>query len=587
MLNNCLAANLIATREQFINYLEQVKSVTTSVQLADNSLAALIHNIKQAELIVPVVGGFSAGKSTLINSFLGCDLLPTAITPETALATELRYSTIDYIEAVSADDSVTRYEISQLPEIKDNAQSFKFIRLFLNNQSLAEIQPLVLVDMPGFDAPIANHRNAILEYLNRGTYFVFLTSVEDGTITRTMHQEIKNLRLFGKGGAFCLSKTNLRSPFDVKQVQQAIQNELKGQYCINQEVVLLDDNGGANLKQILTAIQPESLFKSLFIEALRDNYFNNEESLRLIISTLKASREEGDEVIKVLQQGIKKLQAQKDKAIADVEAHYSSNSIDSIANSVTQAIRNQKDYFISLALNDPSEFQRLLSETVQSNLLAEVKTRIQDISSEVISGFRLELQNNFTSTFQSFQFDDGFIDRIAKSSEKLLLSVQSGLKKLTEKAKEIKDDDTYKRTYRAIAGVIGITTEIVAPVVEVSLLFLPEIIDFFTERSKEERLRRQQEEQRRVIEQKLMIEIIPKIAGKIRQELPLLFKQNAEQIIQLVAEQFETQLAQKHEEVARTMAEKESKKEEITQRIQQLESVKQNLSVLAKSVIFD
>ena len=93
MLNNCLAANLIATREQFINYLEQVKSVTTSVQLADNSLAALIHNIKQAELIVPVVGGFSAGKSTLINSFLGCDLLPTAITPETALATELRYST--------------------------------------------------------------------------------------------------------------------------------------------------------------------------------------------------------------------------------------------------------------------------------------------------------------------------------------------------------------------------------------------------------------------------------------------------------------------------------------------------------------
>lgn len=587
MLNNCLAANLIATREQFINYLEQVKSVTTSVQLADNSLAALIHNIKQAELIVPVVGGFSAGKSTLINSFLGCDLLPTAITPETALATELRYSTTDYIEAVSADDSVTRYEISQLPEIKDNAQSFKFIRLFLNNQSLAEIQPLVLVDMPGFDAPIANHRNAILEYLNRGTYFVFLTSVEDGTITRTMHQEIKNLRLFGKGGAFCLSKTNLRSPFDVKQVQQAIQNELKGQYCINQEVVLLDDNGGANLKQILTAIQPESLFKSLFIEALRDNYFNNEESLRLIISTLKASREEGDEVIKVLQQGIKKLQAQKDKAIADVEAHYSSNSIDSIANSVTQAIRNQKDYFISLALNDPSEFQRLLSETVQSNLLAEVKTRIQDISSEVISGFRLELQNNFTSTFQSFQFDDGFIDRIAKSSEKLLLSVQSGLKKLTEKAKEIKDDDTYKRTYRAIAGVIGITTEIVAPVVEVSLLFLPEIIDFFTERSKEERLRRQQEEQRRVIEQKLMIEIIPKIAGKIRQELPLLFKQNAEQIIQLVAEQFETQLAQKHEEVARTMAEKESKKEEITQRIQQLESVKQNLSVLAKSVIFD
>ena len=90
-----------------------------------------------------------------------------------------------------------------------------------------------------------------------------------------MHQEIKNLRLFGKGFAFCLSKTNLRSPSDVKQVQQAMQTQLKTQYRFNQDVVLLDDNGGANLKQILTAIQPEELFKSLFIDDLQDNYFRN------------------------------------------------------------------------------------------------------------------------------------------------------------------------------------------------------------------------------------------------------------------------------------------------------------------------
>ena len=577
--------NLISNQEKFLSYLDQVKQLTTSIELADNGLENLTQRIEQAELIVPVVGGFSAGKSTLINSFLGSDLLPTAITPETALATELRYSPTDYIEAIQANGNIIRYEISQLTEIKNNAQNFKFLRLFLNNQNLAEIQPLVLVDMPGFDAPIENHRQAILEYLNRGTYFIFLTSIEDGTITRTMHQEIKNLRLFGKGFAFCLSKTNLRSPSDVKQVQQAMQTQLKTQYRFNQDVILLDDNGGANLKQILTAIQPEELFKSLFIDDLQDNYFRNEESLRLTIATLMTSKEESETAIRALQDGIAKLQAKKEKAIEDVESRYSNNGIDSIADSVGQSIMMQRENLISLALNNQTEFQRLLADCVQSNLLTEVKSRMQDISSDVISGFRFELQNSFITAPQNFQIDNSFIDRIAQNSERLLQDAQSGLKVLAENA-GVLSKNAPNNVYRTIASIIGITTSIVSPVVEVALIFLPEILGFFTQDSKEEQLRRQQQEQRSAVERQLLMEIIPQIKGKIRQELPPLFKQNVAQLIQQVAEQFEVELSQKQAEVSQAVAEKEAKAEEINVRVTQLETVKQQLSDLAKPVLF-
>ena len=574
--------NLISNQEKFLSYLDQVKQLTTSIELADNGLENLTQRIELAELIVPVVGGFSAGKSTLINSFLGSDLLPTAITPETALATELRYSPTDYIEAIQANGNIIRYEISQLTEIKNNAQNFKFLRLFLNNQNLAEIQPLVLVDMPGFDAPIENHRQAILEYLNRGTYFIFLTSIEDGTITRTMHQEIKNLRLFGKGFAFCLSKTNLRSPSDVKQ---AMQTQLKTQYRFNQDVVLLDDNGGANLKQILTAIQPEELFKSLFIDDLQDNYFRNEESLRLTIATLITSKEESETAIRALQDGIAKLQAKKEKAIEDVESRYSNNGIDSIADSIGQSIMMQRENLISLALNNQTEFQRLLADCVQSNLLTEVKSRMQDISSDVISGFQFELQNSFITAPQNFQIDNSFIDRIAQNSERLLQGAQSGLKVLAENA-GVLSKNAPKNVYRTIASIIGITTSIVSPVVEVALIFLPEILGFFTQDSKEEQLRRQQQEQRSAVERQLLMEIIPQIKGKIRQELPPLFKQNVAQLIQQVAEQFEVELSQKQAEVSQAVAEKEAKAEEINVRVTQLETVKQQLSDLAKPVLF-
>ncbi|WP_423752516.1 dynamin family protein [Helicobacter pylori] len=40
--------------------------------------------------MIPVVGNFSAGKSTLLNRFLGSSVLPTGITPETSLACDTR-----------------------------------------------------------------------------------------------------------------------------------------------------------------------------------------------------------------------------------------------------------------------------------------------------------------------------------------------------------------------------------------------------------------------------------------------------------------------------------------------------------------
>ena len=70
-INQPTSTTLIACQEQFLHYLDNVREQTAQVELADNGLTELTQRIEQAELIVPVVGGFSAGKSTLINSW-GC-----------------------------------------------------------------------------------------------------------------------------------------------------------------------------------------------------------------------------------------------------------------------------------------------------------------------------------------------------------------------------------------------------------------------------------------------------------------------------------------------------------------------------------
>ncbi|GMO49368.1 MAG: hypothetical protein Ta2B_30520 [Termitinemataceae bacterium] len=87
---------------------------TANVEDIQQKVTSLKEMAQNQELIVPVVGAFSAGKSTLINKIIGNDILPVAITPETSLATELNYAVEEYIEAIKNDGTIERYTVNEL-----------------------------------------------------------------------------------------------------------------------------------------------------------------------------------------------------------------------------------------------------------------------------------------------------------------------------------------------------------------------------------------------------------------------------------------------------------------------------------------
>ena len=114
-----------------------------------------------------------------------------SITPETAIATEIRYSENERIEAIKDDGNIDNLDINEIKTLQDKAQNYNYIKLYLNNQKLKEIEPLVLVDMPGFNAPIATHNKAILKYMPSGVYFIVLLSGSDEkTITLSLLKEL-------------------------------------------------------------------------------------------------------------------------------------------------------------------------------------------------------------------------------------------------------------------------------------------------------------------------------------------------------------------------------------------------------------
>ena len=208
----------LKTKEQYISIVDEIIKIAAGIECPTENAESLKQTIKDHELLVPVVGEFSAGKSTFLNSFIGRKVLSVSINPETAVATELRYSSDEYAEVIIEKGESFDCKRISIEDAAKVEKEWRCVRLYLNSENLKKIEPLVVVDMPGFDSPRDDHNKAITSYLNRGVHYVVLTSVESGTVTASMKRQIQDIQNMGRTCSFFVSKANLRSESDVKYI---------------------------------------------------------------------------------------------------------------------------------------------------------------------------------------------------------------------------------------------------------------------------------------------------------------------------------------------------------------------------------
>lgn len=77
---------ILRAQTDFVEFLEQVLEVLKGVEIDKTECSTLLVSVQKQQLVIPVEGNFSTGKSTLLNRFLGSSVLPTGITPETSLS---------------------------------------------------------------------------------------------------------------------------------------------------------------------------------------------------------------------------------------------------------------------------------------------------------------------------------------------------------------------------------------------------------------------------------------------------------------------------------------------------------------------
>ncbi|GAA9959763.1 dynamin-like GTPase family protein [Helicobacter pylori] len=545
---------ILRAQTNFVKFLEQILEVLKEVEIDKTECSTLLASIQKQQLVIPVVGNFSAGKSTLLNRFLEKSVLPTAITPETSLATELHYSANERIEAFSNnDEKAESFELNEqsFEIIKENVPKYSYLKVYLNNEALKTALPLVFVDMPGFDSPVSSHTHAILEYSERGVHFVILTSVEEGSLTKRMVRELKNLLEFDKGLSFILSKTNLRTPSQVEEVSHYIEEQIQDHLDLTTHLIRSDKDNNA-LLEVADKIDAEKLFSALYLKRLKFLNSRLQNSLKSVIESFDYSKEKALEEIKTLDLGVKDIEKTYEKLRANLEEEYSSVAVGSVVKKVIEDVREQKSYLASLT-NRSNEFNSEIESVMQQSLIKNAKLEIEKINLSFSKDFHAEFEN---------------LNKLSSDlSVNLEHSLELGINALS-----------LFLSKNPVTRLFALILQGLKPLLKDLLTLLPNIINSFF---------RNEEKERAKLENLIEVKVIPEIQHKLKKVLPGLFNEALQNSLKSLKDRCELEIIHKKQEIVLAQTEKEKHLNDLEEQKQALENKINALSNLEQQYLKD
>lgn len=570
---------MIEARKKVINccevLTEKTKEAVITGEIAEK-ITVISNNAKEQQLVVPVVGAFSAGKSTLINYLLGKDILPTAIRPETSLSTELHYSSDNYILAIKDNGKTDRYTIGEIKTVAAKAKDYLYAQVFLNNEKLKEIEPLILVDMPGFDSPLDLHNKAIMAYLDRGCYYIVLSSVEEGNITNSLERRLDEIDGFNRDFSFFISKANLRPEKSVNDLVSYYQNQLADKYG-NEKRVLAFGQSADDVMKCLKSIDVNAVFLKLYRDIILVVCNDIISNINLQINSSKKDAEKLRAVISEMHNSKEKLKKKMDSDIDDMRRKYSGTFVNEIITDVGNALDESIDELISIAVSgDQERLSSHLNEISRSALTSSVYQKLNVINQQISIDLS-ESFNDLDKVMKDIDLDSNYLKNITEKVGCALKAVDGFIatSNMTDKAVAISSSTESKVAAKAIGGTIAISPiPIIAQVIGLVIMFLPEIINFLFGN-------RQKEKQKEEIRSKLSGEIFPSIKRKIRDVIPSTLQEHVTNMIKNVKEQFEDQIKNQEEAINMQITMENtsvSEREAVQQKLEMIRSDVQNLT---------
>ena len=206
-----------------MNNIEKLLEISEYLGLSNitSELKAIALRSQQenATLVLPLVGEFSSGKTTLINSLTDSKKLETATKPTTATIYEVHFG-CDSCRASVLNEKNEFIDIEDISSLKNDALAdAKVVTVF--DTSVRVPATTILVDTPGLSSPDPKHKQTLVNFLPKADGIMLVSDINQ-QITRSLTDFIETMKLSKRPIYLVLTKSDTKSANDIEAAKKYI-----------------------------------------------------------------------------------------------------------------------------------------------------------------------------------------------------------------------------------------------------------------------------------------------------------------------------------------------------------------------------
>lgn len=527
--------------------------------------------IRDTMIKVPFVGDFSAGKSSLLNAMLDRDLLPTDITPETAVSYELYYSPTETLEQWRGADMIRKMPVNDIKKLE--VKPGDRVLVYIDNPFVRSLNErgIVLVDMPGIDSGIEAHNNAILNYLAEGTYYMIFSDIEQGTIRSTALNFIQELKQYGLSMSVFVSKADKKPEEERANVVEAVRSAVS-KYVGDGVKIGLTSAHEKNFKDVvdaLEAIDPESLVREKYRTRVFGFIGRILEQMELEINLLGQSADG-------FKKKIREINEEKEKAIAAIR----NNKTDAqpIEGSAEDIVNDIKDVLVSHA---PEIATKIYSKADAETIKATI---VQILRPVLVNSFKRELSEYQESVSACMIEFSSKVETIINDSDNKYLSGTEELvgilmgKDLIEGVlkKGIEKLIVKFAAYKGIQTLLGGLLKILGPIVTVVINIIPDLLRLIFGKSSQQKIAE--------IAQHFANDAAVQICNTLRPEIMKILEEQRKETDAAVEQMIAAEATKFDKTIQETILRQQQEKEAIENRVVGLKEAAEKLKAIASEI---
>lgn len=565
-------------KDEIKSMLLDVKDVVEKCEIKNQQFIQLFqekyNQVDEFVAKILVVGAFSAGKSALLNTLMGEEeILAEDITPETAVATELIYSENPFVTRILVSGESEQCGIDEIKNVSpDNCKKYIY---HLPVPVLRELKDIVIVDMPGFSSGIKAHNKAIMQYMGDAAGYVFVVSADSGTLSEYAQIFLREISEYSPIIKFVMSKCDKNLPSINQKVAEELKKKIEmimGRPVSITQTSIYSDNSQEVIKEIFTSMSlDELLFQKIGVE-LNAFLENSRDLVEEQLQNLVYNPYELEEKIRKNEQSLDLLNKELKKEIDRQHQYINTEGIDTILADVKKTLDYNLDELVYAASLGENRFNEVLSSLLRPVLNRSMNSIIEIHFSNLLAGLEKSMNKECNTNYELIS------DKLFRSLDALKNATQSSSNYLKSKG--------FRGMYKTLATVGAVVTHVVAPVLELIIIYLPEIFSLIS------KVFGESEESR--IEKTLRGKIFPSIIIQLRPKIEEALAEVERNLIEELENQFSRKIGILNESIQNLKEEKErnkinisDKRQLLTNGVAKIESIICKVREMEKEVMKD